>query len=202
MRGRDRLWFCGLVVSLLIAALPAIPAGAATPVRFGAKLTKSTQADPFAEWCRDSNHAARCTWVAVEAFENGDRYKAPKNGTIRRVRLISCVGGSFTVQVARVRRAEDKARIVRSGPTIHYVRDNRSECGGPDGDDYRIQSFAVNFHVNRNDFIAVKGNKVGFMHSSSSGPSIKFRPPLPVGGGFQVADSDENSLLIQFQYAS
>jgi hypothetical protein len=202
MRRRDRLWFCGLLVALLVTVLPAVSASAATPTRFGAKLTKSTQADPFAEWCRDSNHSAKCTWVAVEAFENGDRYKAPRNGTIRRVRLISCVGGSFTVQVARARRSTDEAKIVRSGPTITYARDNRSECGGSNGDDYRIQSFAVNFHVNRNDFIAVKGNKVGFMRSSSSGPSIKFRPPLPTGGGYQVADSDENSLLIQFQYAS
>jgi hypothetical protein len=182
--------------------MPALPASAATPVRFGAKLTKTTQADPFAEWCRDSNHASKCTWVAVEAFENGDKYKAPKDGRIRRVRLISCVGGSFTVQVARVRRSEDKAKIVRSGPTINYVRDSRSTCGGEDEDDYRIQSFSVNFWVKRNDYIAVKGNKVGFMHSSSSGPSIKFRPPLPVGGGYQTADSDENSLLIQFQYGS
>ena len=45
MRRRDRLWFSGLVVSLLMAALPAIPAGAATPVRFGARLTNLTNED-------------------------------------------------------------------------------------------------------------------------------------------------------------
>ena len=68
-----------------------------------------------------------CTWVAVEAFENGDQDKAPRNGTIRKVRLISCVAGSFTVQVARARPGDDgKAKIVRQGPTINYAKDNQS----------------------------------------------------------------------------
>lgn len=199
MRRHRRLWFCGLVASVLMAALPVVSADAAG-TRFGARLSRTTQADPFADWCRDSNHSTKCTWVAVEAFENGDRYRAPRDGTIRKVRLISCVSGSFTVQVARARRSQDEARIVRSGPTIHYARDSRATCGGEDQDDFRIQSFGVSFHVDKGDYIAVKGNKVGFMHSSSSGPSIKFRPPLPVGGGYQEADSDENSLLIQFEY--
>ena len=56
--------------------------------------------------------------------------------------------------------------------------------------------------MNKGDYIAAKGNKVGFMHSSSSGPSIRFRPPLPVGGSYQVADDEENSMLLQFEYAS
>jgi len=143
-----------------------------------------------------------CTWVAVEAFENGDHEKAPRNGTIRKVRLISCVGGSFTVQVARYRPTDDKAKVVRSGPTINYVKDERETWGGDFQDDYKIQSFNVNFHVNKGDYIAVKGTKVGFIHRAGSGDAIKFRPPLLVGGSFQSPDDDENSLLIQFEYAS
>ena len=174
----------------------------AAGTRFGAKLTNETQADPGPERCRDSNHSAKCTWVAVEAFENGDKEKAPRNGTIRKVRLISCVGGSFTVQVARYKPSEDKAKIVRSGPTLTYVKDTQAaSCGGPD-ENNKIQSFSVNFHVNKGDYITVKGTKVGFIHSAGSGDSIKFRPPLPVGGSFQAPDDDENSLLIQFEYAS
>ena len=72
----------------------------------------------------------------VEAYENGDNYRAPRNGTIRRVRLISCVAGSFRVQVAPARPFagdDGEAKIVRQGPTIHYAKDNQSECGGPTG---------------------------------------------------------------------
>jgi hypothetical protein len=143
----------------------------------------------------------------VEAYANGDNFKAPRNGTIRKVRLISCVAGSFRVQVARARpfAGEDgEAKIVRQGPTIHYAKDNQpGGCGGgPDGDNYKIQSFGVNFHVNRNDLIAVKGTKVGFMNNSGSGPSMKFRPALPVGGSYREANDTTGSLLIEFVYAS
>ena len=88
---------------------------AATPVRFGAKLTHSTQPTPR-ERCGDTvgkSDPRTCTWVAVEAFENGGHEKAPKAGTIHKVRIVSCIAGSFTVQVARAKPGEDKARIVR-----------------------------------------------------------------------------------------
>ena len=169
MRDRRLTTLSALLVALMLTAIAPLTTSAAG-TRFGAKLTKTTQADPFPNWCRDSNHSTKCTWVAVEAFENGDKYKAPRDGTISKVRLISCVAGSFTVQVARAKPSEDKAKIVRSGPTINYAKDNQSECGGEDGDNYKIQSFSVNFHVNKGDFIAAKGNKVGFMHSSEQWP--------------------------------
>lgn len=201
MERRHRLWAAGLIVSVLMTALPSIPAAAAG-TRFGAKLTRETQPTER-QWCRDSNHSATCTWVAVEAYANGDRYKAPRDGTIRKVRLISCVGGTFRVQVARARRSAEEARIVRQGPTITYVKDSQpGGCGGDNFDNYRIQTFSVNFRVNKGDYIAAKGTKIGFMNNSSSGPSLKFRPPLPVGGSYQEADDSTGSLLLQFEYAS
>lgn len=202
MRDRRLTTLGALLVALMVMGVAPLTTSAATGTRFGAKLTKETQPTPR-EWCRDSNHSSTCTWVAVEAFENGGKEKAPRNGTIRKVRLISCVAGSVRIQVARAKPGEDKAKIVRSGPTINYVKDSQSGgCGGPDGDNYKIQSFSVNFHVNQGDYIAVRGTKIGFIHNSSSGDALKFRPSLPVGGSYEVADDDTGSLLIQFEYAS
>jgi hypothetical protein len=203
MRHPRRLGLGGLLAVLMIASIAPLSVSASTPVRFGAKLTHSTQPTPR-ERCGDTvgkSDPRTCTWVAVEAFENGGHERAPKDGTIGRVRIVSCIGGSFTVQVARAKPGQDQAKIVRSGPTLTYVKDSQSGgCGGPDGDNYKIQSFSVNLHVNQGDYIAVKGTKIGFIHNSSSGDALVFEPRLPTGGTFQTADTSTGGMLIQFQY--
>jgi hypothetical protein len=186
----------------MVGVLPAIPASAATPVRFGAKLTRDTQPTP-AERCSEHGDIPAnktCTWVMKVAYQNVPRTKAPKNGTITRVRLISCVAGSFTVQVARKQSGTQRFKVVKSPKTISYVADNRAECGGEDGDDYRIQSFRVNFTVKKGDYIAVKAKRVGFMRNSSSGDTYLFEPPL--GSSYRSRDTTTGNMLIQFQYAS
>jgi hypothetical protein len=206
MLPRRRLWFSGLIVSLLMTAMPALPAGASTPVRFGAKLTHTTQPTP-AETCQDNTGGpagSTCTWVAVVAFENmstGNNQKAPKTGTIGRVRLISCVSGKFTVQVARKQSGTQKYRVVKNGPTITYSKDTQSGgCGGDNGDNYIIQSFRVSFTITKGDYIAVKASKVGFMHNSSSGDSFLYRPPLAPGGSYKTRTGASGGLLVSFQY--
>ena len=118
----------------------------------------------------------------MQAFENGGHQQAPKDGTIGKVRIVSCVGGSFTVQVARARPGPRQARIVRSGPKLTYVKDTQSGgCGGLNGDNYQIQSFNVNLKVSQGDYIAVKGTKIGFIHNSSSGDAMRVRAPAADG---------------------
>src|SRR3954453_8119001 len=103
------------VVSVLVGAL-ALPASAA-PVGFGAKLTKFSQ--PTGPEKCDQNGGipdnATCTWVATTAFENGSHFKAPQTGTIKHLKLISCVAGTFTLQIARVHFAQHQAKVVRNG---------------------------------------------------------------------------------------
>ena len=201
MRARHRLWAFGLLVSVLLVALPAVPASAAT-VRFGAKLTADTQPTP-AERCDQHGSipdGKACTWVMKVAYQNVPGTKAPKDGTIRQVRLISCVAGSFTVQVARKQSGTQKFKVVKSPKTISYASDPRAECGGEDRDDFRIQSFSVNFTVKKGDYIAVKAKRVGFMRNSSSGDTYLFEPPL--GSSYRNRDTTTGNMLIQFQYAS
>ena len=203
MRRRHRLWVCGLLASILMAAIPALPAGAgATPVRFGAKLTRDTQPTP-AERCSQHGNIPQdkaCTWLMKVAYQNVPRTRAPKDGTIRRVRLISCVAGSFTVQVARKQSGTQRFKVVKSPARINYLADGRSTCGGPDEDDFRIQSFRVDFTVRQGDYIAVKAKRVGFMRNSSSGDTQLFEPPL--GSSYRTRDTTTGAMLIQFQYAS
>jgi hypothetical protein len=199
---RRTLWLSGLLMSLLLVGLPVAPASAAT-VRFGAKLTRFTQPTPR-ETCQQVTggpSGTTCTWVAVQAFENGGHQRAPKNGIIGKVRIISCIGGSFYPQVARVKPGQDQARVIRTGPKLTYHKDTQSGgCGGSNGDNHKIQSFTVDLSVKQGDYISVRGTKVGFIHDSSSGDTLVFRPALPTGGSYRTTSHDTGGLLIQYQY--
>ena len=198
-----------LVVAFVLVGASALPASAA-PVGFGAKLTTSSQPTPPEKCDQNSGipNNATCTWVATTAFENGDHFLAPKDGTIRHLRLISCVAGSFTLQIARVQLAAHKAKVVRNGPVINYKADPRqvdgdpgTQCGGDDGNDYIIQVFTVNVHVNKGDYIAVRAKRLGFIHNSGGGNTFLFAPPLAPGGAFQVRDDNSSAdLLLRLIY--
>src|ERR1700727_154607 len=78
---------------------------ATTPTFFGAKLT--TQSQPSnaenGQSCGENGgipHGANCTWVAISAFENGSNCTAPRTGTIKHVKLVSCKAGKFRLQLA------------------------------------------------------------------------------------------------------
>ena len=90
--------------------------------------------------CSDEiSSAESCTWVATVAYHNGSHSKAPVTGTIGTVRLVSCVAGSFILQIATPASGH-RARVLRNGPTINYKKDPQDICGGPDGDAFVVQS--------------------------------------------------------------
>ena len=60
-------------------------------------------------------------------------HKAPRAGTIGRVRLMSCEPGSFRVQVAREVPGTSRYRVVKNGPLVRYQGDQQG-CG--DNDDF------------------------------------------------------------------
>ena len=202
MRDRRLTTLGALLVALMLTAIAPLTTSAATGTRFGAKLTKDDAADPPRVVPRQQPlghlHLGRRRGVRERRQGEGAAERHHPQGPAHLLRRGQLHGPGGTRQAG-----EDKAKIVRSGPTINYAKDTQSGgCGGPDEDNYKIQSFSVNFHVNEGDYIAVKGNKVGFIHNSSSGDALKFRPTLPVGGSYEVADDDTGSLLIQFEYAS
>jgi hypothetical protein len=155
------------VLSVLVTPLAVLSLGissgsaatAATPTFFGAKLTSQSQPSNAenGQSCDESagiRHGSTCTWVAITAFENGSHFTAPKTGTVKHVKLVSCKAGKFRLQLAKASPSARKAKIVVNGPEITYR--GQSPCGGPNGDHYIVQSFRVNLHVAKGDYIAIK----------------------------------------------
>jgi hypothetical protein len=203
MRRRSFMVLAGVAVALMLALSVALTATAA-PVRFGAKLTKDTQPQP-ALWCDTPNDEvphANCTWIMNVAMQrpNGG-HKAPKSGTIGRVRLMSCDPGSFRIQVARQVPGSTKYRVVADGPLIKYKGDPQG-CGDDDDFSYTIESFSSSFRVSKGDLIAIKAKKTGTLRCGGGGSNtLLFDPPLSAGGAARKrTDSQGCLLLVEWQY--
>jgi hypothetical protein len=198
MRRRRSLPLVTALMSLLMVGAQAVPASAATGA-FGATLTSTSQPNPGPEKCAEQpGSGTLCTWVAVQAFENGGHQAAPKAGTIRKIKLVTCVAGSFTLQFARPA-SGGKYKVVRSGPSISYPADpSGSNCA--DASTFKVRTFSVSIHVNKGDLLAVRASKVGFIHCSSSGDSEIFRPALVSGGSAKSPVNGGCALLLRAIY--
>lgn len=205
-----------LAVSIVAAVLWVAGAqaltGGTTAVSFGAKLSKTSQ-PANAEGgrsCADEGlpAGAACSWVSVQAYRNGGHERAPKVGTIGKVKLVSCVAGSFQLQLARVRPSSRQARVVRGGPVIRYRADPRhvdadgeTTCGGEDGSDFIVQSFSVNVPVNKGDYVVVRAKKIGALYCAGGAGTLLFSPPLATGGAYRRASGDAScNLLVRLEY--
>jgi hypothetical protein len=185
-------------------ALSLALATSAAPVRFGAKLTTDTQPQP-ALWCDEPNDVdphPTCTWVMNEAYGRpAGGHKAPKAGTIGKVRIISCTPGTFRLQVVRQVPGTDTFRAVRNGPVVNYQGDPQG-CGDEDDFVYQIESIATNFSVNKGDRIAIRAQQTGALRCGSGGDhTLQFDPPLAAGGAAMAPTDDEGCfLLVEWQY--
>jgi hypothetical protein len=197
-----------LATPVVLAALTVGQGSAATtasaPTYFGAKLTSQSQPSNAenGQSCDEQGgipHGATCTWVAISAFENGSHWLAPRAGTIKHVKLVSCKKGKFRLQLARAYPSSRKARIVWSGPEISYKGQN--PCGGTSGEHYIVQSFRVSFHVAKGDFIAIRAASTGTLSCSGGDGFLLYAPPLPVGGPLKKAKSGAScDNLVQLSY--
>lgn len=191
---------CLCLSSVLWLVTGAGTAAAATPSYFGAKLTVHSQPsnaeDGYA--CSESGgipQGSNCTWVALTAFENGSNYKAPAAGTIKHVKLISCVAGSFRLELARAVPNKSQARIVSKGPIIKYT--GQTSCD----DTFKIQSFAVKVKVQAGEYIAIVAKSTGTLSCSGGSGVLLFSPPLKVGGKLTKAKTGAScDMLVQLSY--
>ena len=200
------------VLSVLVAPLALVgltvssgsAATATTPTFFGAKLT--TQSQPSnaenGQSCDENggiSHGSTCTWVAITAFENGSHFTAPRTGTVKHVKLVSCVAGKFRLQLANADPGTQEAQIVAQGPEITYA--GQSPCGGAGGNHYVVQSFPVNLPVTKGDYIAIKAKTTGTLSCSGGDGFLLYGPPLPVGGPLKKSHSGAScDLLVQLSY--
>jgi hypothetical protein len=200
------------VLSVLVTPLAVLSLGissgnaatAASPTFFGAKLSSQTEPSNAenGQSCDESfgiPHGATCTWVAISAFENFSNFSAPRTGTIRHVRLVSCKAGKFRLQLARASVSHGKARIVANGPVISYR--GQSPCGGNSGEHYIVQSFRVKLHVAKGDFIAIEAKSAGTLSCSGGDGFLLYAPPLRVGRPARRTKSGAScDLLVQLSY--
>jgi hypothetical protein len=195
------------VAPLLLVGLTAGPGNAAAkaaPSFFGARL--STQTEPSnaedGQSCGEQGgiaHGSTCTWVAISAFENGSHFTAPRTGTIRHVRLVSCVKGSFRLQLAWAHPAARKAKIAVNGPEIRYH--GQSPCGGAGGDTFTVQSFKVKLKIKKGEYVAIKARSAGTLSCSGGNGFLLYAPPLRVGGPYRKSHSGAScDLLVQLSY--
>ena len=196
-----------LVAPLVLVGLTASSGSAATattPTFFGARLT--TQSEPSnaenGQSCDENGgipHGSTCTWVAISAFENGSHFTAPRTGTVRHVKLVSCKAGKFRLQLAKASPGTRTAKIVASGPEITYH--GQSPCGGASGDHFVVQSFRVKLRVAKGDYIAIKARSTGTLSCSGGDGFLLYAPPLPVGGPLRKSHSGAScDLLVQLSY--
>jgi hypothetical protein len=149
-----------------------------------------------------------CTWVSIQAYHNGGHEQAPATGTIKHLKLVSCVAGSFVLQFAKANPSAHTAQVVRNGPTINYKADPRQVdgnpdtfCGGDDGSDFKVQTFAVSVHVNKGEFVAIKAAKGGPFYCSGGSGLLLFAPPLAPGGPVKHANATAScNLILQLNY--
>ncbi len=193
-------------VLLFTGALPA--SGAAT--YFGAKLDRFSQPSNAEQGQRcDDNGGippgASCTWVSVEGYHNGPNFKAPRDGRIKQVRLVSCIGGSFVLQIVR-KKPSGAFKVVRSGPTISYKADPfvvdgdpETFCGGDEGE-YKVQRFAVDFAIAKGSYIAIKAKKTGTLYCAGGSGTELIAPALDTGQKSQPDDSASCNLLVALYY--
>jgi hypothetical protein len=190
---RDRKIF-GLVSAIGLSLL-STQAFSAT-VRFGSALDH--QPTP-PESCRAGAPFKLCSWVIVRGRDPGHE-KAPKDGIVTKIRLLSCTAGSFVLQIARATPATHSAKVVRSGPLINYKGDRRN-CDGRDSN-FIIEVFPVHVPVHTGDYLAVAATKVGFIYSSGDREDV-FDPPLPDGGPVRTTTNTglgSGIVLLQAQY--
>jgi hypothetical protein len=177
-----------------LAAIPAANAGAAT--KFGAKLDPTVQPSNSLPRhpCTHQDPGLPCTMVENEAYyrpDGGER--APKSGTIRRIRLIAGGPGSFRLQIAKVKRSTlhgtNQAKVLRNGPVIHYQGQGQDNW---DSDHYKVESFKVSVPVGKGEYLAMRTKYTSMVRCSSGGDNtLIYQAPLLAGGGFAPAKSTD-----------
>ena len=204
MRRRRFMVLASIFSALVIlSAQAATVAVAATPVTFGAALDNTSQpanAEGGRRCSDEISSAESCTWVSTVAYHNGSHAKAPKTGTIGRLKLVSCLAGSFIVQMATPASGQ-RARVLRNGPTINYKADPKAVCGGENGDEYIVQSFAVTMSVTRGDYIGVYAARLGALYCAGGSGINLWSPPLGSSTAYRTrTDSTSCNLLVSFTY--
>jgi len=186
-----------VVMALGVAALMAVPASGFAATSFGAKLNKTIQPSNSLPAQSCTMTPQQCTRIEMDAYNNAGHERAPKDGVIKKVKLIAGGSGHFRLQIAEAKPNKDKGRVVRNGPRIEYQGQPT-----PWGQTYDVESFNVNVPVEKGQYLAAKSRKTSMLRCSSGGANqFLFQPALSPGGPFETLSyTDGCWLLLQAVY--
>jgi hypothetical protein len=183
--------------AIVTAALLIVPAQGMASTSFGAKLTPDIQPSNAnsAHPCTPVERQP-CTRISMDGYGRPGLPKAPKKGTIKKIKLIAGEAGTFRFQLAKVRPGSQQAKVVRNGPVINYQGQAYGEDGS-DPDAYNVETFKVNVKVKKGEFLAIKSTSTSMLRCSSGGPNqLLFQPPLALGNPFRSADDTDGCWLL------
>jgi hypothetical protein len=194
----------GIIAAFACLALAVVPATgmAKAPVRFGAKLNSTVQPSnslPGLTCNGPETPLVGCTMILNEAYGRPDGGElAPRNGTIKRIRLIAGGPGSIRLQIEKVKRAtlfgSKEARAVWYGPQIQYQ--GQTEANFED-DSYRVESFPVDIPIKKGEQLGLRGQITSMIRCSSGGDNtLIYTPPLFLGGYFTPASDTDGCWLL------
>lgn len=194
----------GIIAAFACLALAVVPAAgqAKAPVRFGAKLDSTVQPSnslPGLTCNGPETPLVGCTMILNEAYGRPDGGElAPRNGTIKKIRLIAGGPGSIRLQIEKVNRATlfgtKEARAVWYGPQIHYQ--GQTEANFED-DSYRVESFPVDIPIKKGQQLGLRGQITSMIRCSSGGDNtLIYTPPLFLGGPFTAATNTDGCWLL------
>src|SRR5262245_513279 len=185
-----------LPIAMVVAAAALMVAPASgMAARFGSELTPDTQPSNAGDGHECAPNPGTCTWGMNEAYGRPDGGEiSPITGTLKSIRLIAQVPGSFKLQILKVTGSNNsyQGKVVRQGPTINY---QGQPAGNPDT--YTIESFPVNVPIKKGQRLGISTNKTSLLRCSSGGPtSLIWPPPLASGAGFRATDADDGCWLL------
>jgi hypothetical protein len=185
-------------VAITLTLLLATVGSAAAKTQFGANFNPNTQPSNGApaHHCKPDD-AATCTWVMNFAFAGAGTsqlpLRAPKDGTIGKIKILSATSGSFRLLLARTKSNPTRSKVVRRGPSLSYNGNGGAGCTP----NCTIESFSVSLTVKKGDILAFRAGQAGFLRCNSGSPNILFyQPPLPIGGSFQQPDDDDGCFVL------
>ena len=183
----------GLVAAAASLALMVAPATglAKAPVKFGAKLNPRVQPSNSlpAHPCAQEAPGKPCTMVQNDAYGRPGVERAPKSGRIKVIRVVAGGPGSFRLQIAKVRRGTDRAKVVRNGPKLSYQGQGEANW---ENDKYKVEKFKVNIRVKKGQQLALRGNYTSLVRCFSGGDNtLIYQSPLRPRNPFHpAADTD------------
>lgn len=194
----------GIIAAFACLVLAIVPAAgqAKAPVGFGAKLNSTVQPSnslPGLTCNGPETPLVGCSMILNEAYGRPDGGElAPRNGTIKKIRLIAGGPGSIRLQIEKVNRATlfgtKEARAVWYGPQIHYQ--GQTEANFED-DSYRVESFPVDIPIKKGQQLGLRGQITSMIRCSSGGDNtLIYTPPLFLGGPFTAATNTDGCWLL------